>query len=179
MMIRYGRFLSLFALAAPIAAAIPVARIFPAFAASRSGTPGFRLPTGAGLAALLVVAALPVVTAPRPATTTMPEAALRAARYEGLTGPVYNEYDFGGYLIAEGVKTFIDGRTDQLFLDGFFTAENEALKSRHSGDFDRLLARHGVTWALVRTRSSATRHLEALAWRKVYADSVAAVYARP
>jgi hypothetical protein len=32
-------------------------------------------------------------------------------------GLVDNPFDFGGYLIFRGIKTFIDGRTDQLFLE--------------------------------------------------------------
>src|SRR6266853_2213345 len=32
-------------------------------------------------------------------------AALRAARALGIAGPVYNDYDFGGFLISQGVST--------------------------------------------------------------------------
>jgi hypothetical protein len=119
-----------------------------------------------------------MVKAPRPSATTTPEAALRVARQEGLAGPLYNDYDFGGYLISEGVKTFIDGRTDQLFLGGFLKAENEALQNGDSRGFAGLLHRYGVTWALVRPQSAAARHFDTLAWRKIYADPFAVVYAR-
>jgi hypothetical protein len=36
-----------------------------------------------------------------------PPAALNAK----VTGPVFNDYDLGGYLIFRGIPTFIDGRT--------------------------------------------------------------------
>jgi hypothetical protein len=179
MMIRHTRFLSLFALAAPIAAAIPLARRVPVLAASPLSRSRLRVPAGPVLVCLAAIAIFPLVKAPRPAAATTPASALRAARDASLSGPVYNEYDFGGYLISQGVKTFIDGRTDQLFLNGFFAAENDALNNPDSGDFGRLLTRHGVTWALVRTPSAATRHLQALGWREVYADGGAAVYVKP
>jgi hypothetical protein len=35
------------------------------------------------------------------------------------SGRLYNDFHFGGYLIFRDVKTFIDGRTDQLFGGGF------------------------------------------------------------
>jgi len=38
---------------------------------------------------------------------------------------VFNDYDFGGYLIASGVPTFIDGRTE-LFGETFFVDHNNA-----------------------------------------------------
>ena len=36
-------------------------------------------------------------------------------------GTVYNEYEFGGFLILNGVKTFVDGRNDQIYTGGFLT----------------------------------------------------------
>ena len=177
MMIRHTRFLSLFALTAPIVAASPLARAFPPLA-PLPGRSGARPMIAAAFAALVLLVVLGTVKTPLPSPATTPEAALRVAREQGLTGPVYNDYDFGGYLISEGVKTFIDGRTDQLFLGGFLTAENDALKSRDSGDFARLLNGYGVTWALVKAASDAARHFDALGWRKVYADPFAIVYAR-
>jgi hypothetical protein len=176
MMIWHVRFASLFALAAPIAAAGPLARAFPRLA-PLPGESGSRPAIAAAVAAVVLLGAFVMVGAPHPSPTTTPEGALRAARQQGLTGPVYNDYDFGGYLIWAGVKTFIDGRTDQLFLGGFFRTQNEASKNRDSRDFATLLDRHGVTWALVKPRSDAARHLDALGWRKVYADASAAVYA--
>jgi len=38
---------------------------------------------------------------------------------------VFNDYDFGGYLIASGVAPFIDGRTE-LYGEKFFVDHNAA-----------------------------------------------------
>jgi len=46
-----------------------------------------------------------------------PSAALEAARNLHLSGPVFNDYPFGGFLIFNGIKTFIDGRAE-LYLNG-------------------------------------------------------------
>ena len=83
-----------------------------------------------------------------------PDAAFRAAQAAGVAGPVYNDYDFGGYLIAHGVETFVDGRTDQLFLGDFLPGLQRALDSRDDAGFAALLTRYKVTWALVRTGSA-------------------------
>ena len=40
-----------------------------------------------------------------------PAAAVDRAMEKGLSGPVLNDYDFGGYLTFRGIPTFIDGRT--------------------------------------------------------------------
>jgi hypothetical protein len=179
MMIRHTRFLNLFALTAPIVAAAPLARAFPALAPCRAARSSARPMIAAGFATVALLAAFAILKTPGPSPVTTPAAALRVAREQGLSGPLYNDYNFGGFLISEGVKTFIDGRTDQLFLGGFFKAESEALKNRDGGDFARLLDRHGVRWALVKPRSDASRHFEALGWRKVHGDAFAVVYAQP
>jgi hypothetical protein len=109
-----------------------------------------------------------------------PEAALRAAEAAGVSGPVYNDYDFGGFLIAHGVKTFVDGRTDQLFLGDFLPALTAALEDKTDLAFAALLRRYSVTWALVRTHSADAGHLARLpGWTMIHQDPVASVYAAP
>jgi hypothetical protein len=123
------------------------------------------------------VLAIALVKTPDPSPLTTPAAALRAARALHVTGPVYNDYNFGGFLIAEGVKTFIDGRTDQLFLQGFISHWYRAVDADDGAAFRALLAQHGVTWALVRPGSGEARHLEAFpGWRKAFEDPAAALY---
>jgi hypothetical protein len=116
---------------------------------------------------------------PAPSPLTTPAAALRSAQELGLAGPVYNDYDFGGFLIAQGVKTFIDGRTDQLFLGGFISELRKAIYAPDSAAFATILAGRGVTWALVSPGSEEARHLNALpGWRRVHEDATAVVYSR-
>src|SRR5262249_16740698 len=46
-----------------------------------------------------------------PAQYFTPSAALDYVLKANVTGPVLNDFDFGGYLIFRGIPTFIDGRT--------------------------------------------------------------------
>ncbi|KAB1074078.1 hypothetical protein [Methylobacterium planeticum] len=179
MTLRHGRFLDLFALIAPILAAAPLARWLPPRAAAPVPAPH---PVGWAVAALLL--ALPVgltLTRPlEPDPAVAPRAALDAARRGGLTaGPVYNSFDFGGFLIGAGVPTFVDGRADQIFLGGFTRSLNEAIAAEADGPFLDILSRHGVTWALVQAGSPEARHLARAGWTRIHADAVAAVFGRP
>src|SRR5262249_33912580 len=56
-----------------------------------------------------------------PAPNITPAGAVNYLEREHLTGNIYNPHSFGGYLISRGVKTFMDGRNDQLFSSGFVT----------------------------------------------------------
>jgi hypothetical protein len=180
MMVRYIRFVPFFALGAPLVLARPLARWRGEVVAPSPPAPwraGLSWPLAALLAALPLAAALRIDPGPGPMST--PQAALAAARAQGLGGPVYNEYDFGGYLVAEGVRTFIDGRTDQLFLDGFITRHYRALAAADHHPLANVLDRYRVTWALVRPKSPSAKHLDAMpGWRRVHVDEFAAVYAR-
>lgn len=181
MTLRHGRFLDVLALAAPVLAAGPIARCWPGLGPERSEGPSRglhqrRLP----LAAIGAVAlGLMLSRSPEPDPVMTPVAALEAARRAGVSGPVFNDYDFGGFLIRQGVPTFIDGRTDQLFLGGFISSLYRVVRTEADGPFLDLLARYGVTWALVKPDSPEAQHLErALGWRRVYRDRVAALYLR-
>ncbi|WP_019906383.1 hypothetical protein [Methylobacterium sp. 77] len=176
MMIRHSRFADLFVLAAPILVAGPAMARFPrlrpepAIAVSRRSS--FVI-----LAFALTAMTTVALVSPRLSAAMTPRAALDAARVKGLSGPVYNDYDFGGFLIRSGVPTFIDGRSDQLFLGGFIHGLNQALDAPGTERFAALLARHGVTWALVRKDGPSADHLRRLeGWRLLHQDEVAAVY---
>ena len=106
-----------------------------------------------------------------------PVAAFQAATTAGVSGPVYNDYDFGGFLIANGVKTFVDGRTDQLFLGDFLPTLAKAVAASDDTAFGALLQRYHVTWALVRTHSDDATHLARMpGWTTIHDDAVAAVF---
>jgi hypothetical protein len=179
MMLRHQRFSCLFALVAPIVAVGPLARLLPSLAPSLPERRTDLLPRLAATGLLLVALGIGFLKSPKPSSLTTPTAALRAARALGIAGPVYNDYDFGGFLISQGVSTFIDGRTEQLFLGGFISGLDAALSAADGTAFATLLDSHGVTWALVKPDSNAVRHLDALpGWRRAYGDATAVVYTR-
>jgi hypothetical protein len=91
---------------------------------------------------------------------------------------LYNDFNFGGYLVFRGVKTFIDGRTDQLFGGGFLSRAFDSGK-KPNDDFLKLLNEYNVSCALVMPESDRALKLDkAPAWRRRYLDDVAAVYQR-
>jgi hypothetical protein len=95
-----------------------------------------------------------------------------------LHGNIYNAYDFGGYLIFRGLPTFIDGRTDQLFGDGFMT-ENRTIVSEHPREFIGYLDRHRVSIGLVAPNSIEAREFRASAdWTGVYSDDISELFVR-
>lgn len=175
LMIRHARFVSLFALVGPILAARAIGHRqgLAALPPSDSSPLLWRVVTALSVAAFVSA----VIISPEPAADVTPEAAYRSAEANGVSGPVYNDYDFGGYLIAHGVKTFVDGRTDQLFLGAFLPELAHAIASKADTEFAALLRRYHVTWALVRAGSRDAAHLAAMpGWVKIHQDDVAAVF---
>ncbi|HLJ20240.1 MAG TPA: hypothetical protein VKU84_08580 [Stellaceae bacterium] len=106
-----------------------------------------------------------------------PAPALATAKQAGLTGPVFNDYDFGGYLIFEGVPVFVDGRID-LYGDDFMRAYAAALDNEDDA-LPHLLERYQVTWTLLKPDEAAVAALDRdPAWERVYADASAVVHRR-
>jgi hypothetical protein len=131
----------------------------------------------AALAAVLVLAAIslrlliPEVrvdgpTAPVTALARVP-AALRGE-------PVLNDYDFGGYLIFEGVRPYIDGRAD-MYGDAF-VADDDAIQRASQSAMDAAIARYRIRWAILRPdRPLTTALARTPGWKRTYADKYAVV----
>ena len=106
-----------------------------------------------------------------------PAPALSAARQAGLTGPVFNDYDFGGYLIFEGVAPFVDGRID-LYGDDFMRVYAAALAADGTA-LPSLLDRYRIAWTLLKPGEPAVAALDRdPRWERVYADAGAVVHRR-
>lgn len=179
LMVRHARFAMVFAFTALPIAAAPLAASFPRLASRLQGRLTVPVWFAAAASLVIILGCALMAPAPRPSAATTPAAALEAARRAGLAGPVLNSYDFGGYLIAQGVPTFIDGRTDQLFLGGFLGAFSRAHDGAAPAPLLALAARHGATWAMVEANSRAAGHFDAAGWTQVHRDPVAAVFAAP
>jgi hypothetical protein len=112
-----------------------------------------------------------------PRADVAPAAALAAARRAGLDGHVFNSVRFGGYLLFEGIPTFVDGRAD-LFGDTFL--ERYAVASGAvDGVLSEVLDAYAVRWTLLEPSSPAVGLLEHLpGWARVYADPYAVVHRR-
>ena len=137
MALQHRRHGELVGLVAPLLLAPALAQKLRALAAGRSAGPVDR-----GLAELAKPASLQGVAfagalmaavsatvlhgaATRP-DVAMPAAALAAVEAAHVTGPVLNDYGFGGYLIFAGIPPFIDGRAE-LYGDEFIKRYVQAM----------------------------------------------------
>jgi hypothetical protein len=178
MMVRHARFANIFAFMSAFVVAYPIRRVFPSL---RPSSTKLLLPPSIvlGLAALVVVAGLVLagLSHPEPPREVAPRDALNAARRLGLTGPVFNDFNFNGFLLASGLKTFIDGRTDQLFVHGFMDKLSRALADEHPDQLLAMLSEYKVSWALVENGRQADAKLgHSKGWEEVYKDDIAIVY---
>ncbi len=109
---------------------------------------------------------------------TFPVRALGALPADQLTGAVFNEMEWGGYLLYAypEVPIFIDGHAD------FFGEEvvREYLAARYGGpEWSNVLDRYEVQWTVTRSDAPLNQLLELSEnWELVLDDGLAAVYAR-
>ena len=123
---------------------------------------------------LLVRVALPVrrvdgVNSPLTAMNHVPKALARR--------PVLNDYSFGGYLIYDGVKPFIDGRAD-MYGDRYF-GDFVAAVSPDNAKLAAMLDRYDVAWTVFTPQDPVVKALDRQpGWRRLYADKFAVVHVR-
>jgi hypothetical protein len=180
MALAQGRAAEILALLAPLVIATPLARQIggPDVAGSAEATPG-RGVLFAGVAIALVTGTLAFASVHRfvPNTRNSPVAGVTELKKLNLAR-VFNDYDFGGYLIASGVAPFIDGRTE-LYGEKFFVDHNAASGLMEPENLFRLLDEYKIEGTLMRTQSAATKLLDHLdGWQKVYADDVSTIHVR-
>ena len=106
----------------------------------------------------------------------------RAASFldaQKLPAPLFNSYDFGGYLIWRlypRYQVYIDGRTDlygHAFLDNFIQVYEVNTDPRVALNHD------GIRTVLVEPRSALAGFLRTQTeWKRVYEDPVAVIFSR-
>jgi hypothetical protein len=106
-----------------------------------------------------------------------PSAALSYARSTGLTGHVLNYYDFGGFLIFNGIRTFIDGRADQIFDGGFMDAIAATQKPGGGAALVAQLKKYDIAWTLLPPTDPRVFELDRLpGWKRAYSDEFAVIH---
>jgi hypothetical protein len=174
------RALEILALLAPLVLAAPLAKqIGSAEPSNASATSPARGVLFASVALLLLAGTFAYASVHRfePHTRGSPVAAVAALKKLNLER-VFNDYDFGGYLIANGVAPFIDGRTE-LYGEKFFVDHNAASGLMEPENLFRLLEQYRIEATLMRTQSAATKLLDHIdGWQKVYADDIATIHVR-
>jgi hypothetical protein len=92
---------------------------------------------------------------------------------------VLNGYSFGGTLIFHDIPTFVDGRTDQLFLGKFATDIADTVKPDGTDLFVRQLNDYRIEWTLLQNDDPRNLVLATLPrWQRVYSDKDAMIYKR-
>ncbi|WP_298256205.1 hypothetical protein [Bradyrhizobium sp.] len=180
MALSQGRAAELLALLSPLVLANPLARqLDGAQAASSLPWKPLRGTIVAALAVVLAGGTLGFASIHRfaPYTGNSPVQAVTELKKLKLER-VFNDYDFGGYLIASGVAPFIDGRTE-LYGEKFFVDHNNASGLMEPENLFRLLKEYDIQVTLMRTRSAATKLLDHMdGWQKVYSDDIATIHVR-
>lgn len=116
---------------------------------------------------------------PTPPETTAVEKPIAFALANHLDGPVFNQYIYGGSLIFHGIKTFVDGRAEQLFTGDFFPDYVNSAKHDGAKLFQDLIDRNHITWTLLPVDDARNQFLEKMGWKKAYSDDNAVIYTKP
>lgn len=115
---------------------------------------------------------------PAPSPKITPKAAIEAAIAAGAKGKVLNEYNFGGFLIHQGIPVFIDGRAD-MYGDAFLGKTMGAVVLKERKLLVELLNEHRLGWTLLAPGTPAIAVLDELpGWRRIHADESAVVHVR-
>jgi hypothetical protein len=164
----------------PLVLAWPLARQYPEIRAEAQDHAGRPV----ALAALALLAALIPATIGMaavghyaPNSRITPAAAIAAIK-AAQVGPVFNDYDFGGYLVYAGVQSFIDGRTE-LYGKAFVLRHFRAVTLSDLDDFLTLLDTYKIGATLLSPATPAVAFLDRQpGWKRLYADDIAVVHVR-
>ena len=179
MALSQGRAAEILALLAPLVLAAPLAKQIVSADVVSSDAPRSRGTLFAAVAVMLVAGTLAFASVHRyePHMRGSPVAAVTELKKLNLAR-VFNDYDFGGYLIANGVAPFIDGRTE-LYGEKFFIDHNAASGLMKPENLFRLLQQYDIEATLMRTQSAATILLDHMdGWQKIYTDDIATIHVR-
>jgi hypothetical protein len=184
------RFIFLFNMIAPLLLATPLTRQFrflrlseqiatqPQFFKTMSQLGRRGLYGTYGMIAIIILVTGIFSDSVKPRRQSSPEGAVDYIFAHNLHGNIYNGYDFGGYLVFKGLPTFIDGRTDQLFLDGFMT-ENWTIVFQRPREFIGYLDKYRISIGLVAPNSMESQEFRASSdWIGVYSDDISELFVR-
>jgi hypothetical protein len=179
MALQHRRFSTVLILTGILLLAQPIAAALKGLAKSLPSSHSFRVKASAIAAAFIVCFAvlrlqIPVVIADDGQT---PISALASVPDNVLREPVFNDYEFGGYLIFKGIRPFIDGRADMYGND--FMRQYVGLQELDNATITAMLDKYGIVWAMVHSDYRRGRIFDRIpGWRLHYTDKVASVFIR-
>lgn len=176
MALAHVRNADVFALLTPMMMAAPLAAHFGRRGEIRTAPQSLAFAVLA-MAAVGLTAGVPSIVRYAPAKEIAPELAATALKQTNAQR-VFNDYDFGGYLISRGVKTYIDGRTE-LYGEHFMVQHNRASALQKPAEFFELLDAYKIDATFLRTQTAGAQLLDLVeGWQKVYGDDIAVVHIR-
>ena len=178
MALQHSRHQVLLGILAPMLLARPIAAAFGAAPVGEEWRLVARTALFASLAAALAIGGARLM-APIERTdgAAAPISALSAVPPELRRKPVLNDYAFGGYLIFEHVRPFIDARVE-LYGDPMLSLYDK-LRSGDPEAVENTLKRYDIAWTIFAPDSRIVATLDREpGWRRLYADAVAVVQVR-
>jgi hypothetical protein len=138
------------------------------------------------LLALVLVAALGKILVPltpeanlKAEQASLPAAAVEYIRAETPPGPMFNSYNWGGYLIFKlwpDYPVYIDGRTD-LYNDRFIRRYMGVMIA--DDDWQQILTKDGINLILIENNSVLDKFLRVTPeWQEQYRDGMAVIFVR-
>ena len=113
-----------------------------------------------------------------PSEAIAPKAAIDFVQRTNIIGNVFNEYDFGGYLIFSGIPTFVDGRA-LPFGDAFLHRYFDAVSLVDINSAFELLDEYKVTWVILHPKEPLALALARSAlWDEAYSDKSSIILVR-
>jgi hypothetical protein len=169
--LNHGRHQMLLGVTAPILLASSLTLPWPA--RPKDSKPLFAALAAAGFIVLTIARlAWPVARGDDPVS---PVTALNHVPRFLREAPVINDYAFGGYLIWDGIKPFIDSRADlygDIFLENY-----AALIAPDKDALAATLAYHHARWTIFRADQPVVKLMDATqGWHRFYTDKLAVVH---
>jgi len=91
--------------------------------------------------------------------------------------PVFNDAGFGGYLIFNDVRPYIDDRTG-LYSKKFFDRYADLIKPDRP-ELSATFAKYHVRWTILGASNPAVGAMDSMAgWHRLYADQYAVVHVK-
>lgn len=108
-----------------------------------------------------------------------PVAAVKFLNRELITGNMFNNDEFGDYIIFSAwpkYRVFMDGRSD-MYGEKLGSAYLQVANVRPG--WKEILARNNISWVIFDTKSALTAALNGdLDWRPIYTDEVATIFVK-
>ena len=95
------------------------------------------------------------------------------------SGHVFNEFDWGGYMLLKLWPA------QQIFMDGHTHIYGEKLTREYeqvitlSNNWESVFEKYQITWAILRVQSPVAKALESEGWTSIYQDETAIILHRP